>query len=151
MSMAKARQGVGRLAIIPAETSLVASAGDEALLGKACPDLNDWPLRWRYEDADIAPGRAIVAIFKPFLLDLLHRKVSKTTFNRDRLNLWQAGGALIQRRHGDPALKRLPIDILIRDMIEEDGGPLLWPRISESEQKALDATCRKLYRFLNRP
>ena len=99
----------------------------------------------------MAPGRAIVAVFKPFLLDLLHRKVSKTTFNRDRLNLWQAGGAMIQCRHGDPALKRLSIEILIRDMIEEDGGPLLWPRISESEQKALDATCRKFYRFLNRP
>ncbi len=108
-------------------------------------------MRWRYEEADIAPGRAIVAVFKPFLLDLLHRKVSKTTFNRDRLNLWQVGGAMIQFRHGDPALKRLPIDTLIRDMIEEEGGPLLWPRISESEQKALDATCRKLYRFLNRP
>jgi hypothetical protein len=40
-------------------------------------------MRWRYEEADIAPGRAIVAVFKPFLLDLLHRKVSKTTFNRD--------------------------------------------------------------------
>ena len=140
------------MAIISAKTNVPAtSGGDEALLGKACADLNDWPMRWRYEDADIAPGRAIVAVFKPFLLDLLHRKVSKTTFNRDRLNLWQAGGAIIQCRHGDPALKRLPIDTLIHDMIEEEGGPLLWPRISESEQKALDATCRKLYRFLNRP
>ena len=125
------------------------SAGDEALLAKACPNLDEWPLRWRYVDADIAPGRAIVAVFKPFLLDLLHRKVSKTTFNRDRDNLWQAGGAMIQCRHGDPDCMRLSIDVLIRDMIEEDGGPLLWPRISESEQDALDATCRKLYRFLN--
>ena len=127
------------------------SAGAAALLAKAGPDLDDWPLRWCYVDADLAPGRAIIAVFKPCLLDLLHRKVSKTTFNRDRLNLWQAGGAMIQCRHGDPALMRWSIDTLIRDMIEEDGGPLLWPRISESEQKALDATCRKLYRFLNRP
>ena len=126
-------------------------AGDAALLAKACPDLDDWPLRWHYVEADIAPGRAIVAVFKPFLLDLLHRQVSKTTFNRDRDNLWQAGGAMIQCRHGAPALMRLSIDVLIRDMIEEDGGPLLWPRISETEQKALDATCRKLYRFLNQP
>ena len=150
--MAKTRQEVGKRAIVPAATSVPAgSAGDAALLAKACPDLDDWPLRWQYEEADIAPGRAIVAVFKPFLLDLLHRKVSKTTFNRDRDNLWQAGGAMIQCRHADPDLMRLSIDVLIRDMIEEDGGPLLWPRISESEQKALDATCRKLYRFLNRP
>ena len=150
--MVKARQGVDKLAIVPAETSVpVESSGDAALLAIACPDLDDWPLRWRYVDADIAPGRAIVAVFKLFLLDLLHRKVSKTTFNRDRDNLWQAGGAMIQCRHGDPALMRLAIDTLIRDMIEEDGGPLLWPRVSDSEQNALDATCRKLYRFLNRP
>ena len=28
------------------------------------------------------------------------------------------------------------------------GGPLMWPRISESEQNSLDTTCRKLNRFL---
>ena len=58
---------------------------------------------------------------------------------------------MIQCRHGDPALKLLSVAILIWDMIEEGGGPLHWPRISESKQKALDATCGKLYRFLNRP
>jgi hypothetical protein len=56
---------------------------------------------------------------------------------------------MIRRRHDDPDLKRLPIDWLIRQLIEEDGGPLIWPRISETEQNAIDATCRKLYRFLN--
>jgi hypothetical protein len=34
-------------------------------------------------------------------------------------------------------------------LVEEDGGPLIWPRISETELNAIDATCRKLYRFLN--
>jgi len=40
-------------------------------------------------------------------------------------------------------------DQLVRRLIEEDGGPLIWPRLSETEQNAIDATCRKLYRFLN--
>lgn len=106
-------------------------------------------MRWQYEAADLAPGTAIVATFKPFLLDLLRRKASKTTFNRDRGNLWQLGGEIIRRRQGDPDLKRLPIDQLIRQLVEEDGGPLIWPRISATEQNAIDATCRKLYRFLN--
>jgi hypothetical protein len=119
------------------------------LLLKACPDLDDWPRRWQYEAADLVPGTAIVAMFKPFLLDLLRRKVSKTTFNRDRGNLWQVGGEIIRRRHDDPDLKRLPIDQLVRQLVEEDGGPLIWPRITETEQNAIDATCRKLYRFLN--
>lgn len=106
-------------------------------------------MRWQYEAADLAPGTAIAATFKPFLLDLLRRKASKTTFNRDRHSLWQVGGEIIRRRHGDPDLKRLPINKLIRQLVEEDGGPLIWPRISETEQNAIDATCRKLYRFLN--
>ena len=119
------------------------------MLAQTCPDLEDWPLRWQYEAADLVPGSAIVAAFKPFLLGLLRRKVSKTTFNRDRRNLWQAGGELIRRRHAGPDLAQLPIGELITQLIEEDGGPLIWPRISETEQNAIDATCRKLHRFLN--
>jgi hypothetical protein len=139
--MVSQRQGVDKQGIVPSE--------DAALLLKACPDLDEWPLRWQCEAADLAPGAAIVATFKPFLLDLLRGKVSKTTFNRDRRHLWQIGGEIIRRRYDDPALQRLPIDELLRHLVEEDGGPLIWPRISETEQNAIDATCRKLYRFLN--
>ena len=134
------REGDGQAIISPADT---------VLLARACPDLEDWPQRWQYEAADLAPGSAIVETFKPFLLGLLRRKVSKTTLNRDRRNLWQVGGELIRRRHADPDLAQLPIGELIAQLVEEDGGPLIWPRISETEQNAIDATCRKLHRFLN--
>jgi hypothetical protein len=139
--MGRRRPGIDKQGIVP--------SADAALLLQACPDLDDWPLRWQCEAADLAPGTAIVATFKPFLLDLLRRKASKTTFNRDRRNLWLVGGEIIRRRYDDLDLKRLPINKLIRQMIEEDGGPLIWPPISETEQNAIDATCRKLYRFLN--
>ena len=131
------------------EGQVIVSPADTALLARACPDLEDWPLRWQYEAADLAPGNAIVAAFKPFLLSLLRRKVSRTTLNRDLRNLWQAGGELIRRRHAEPDLAQLPIDELIAQLVEEDGGPLIWPRISETEQNAIDTTCRKLHRFLN--
>ena len=107
-------------------------------------------MRWQYETADLAPGMAIVAIFEPFLLNLLRGKASKSAFNRHRGNLWQIGGEIIRRRHDDPDLQRLPIDELIHTLVEEDCGPLIWPRISETEQNAIDTTSRKLYRFLNR-
>jgi hypothetical protein len=139
--MVRQRPGVDKQGIILSD--------DTGLLRQACPDLDDWPRRWQYDAADLAPGTTIVATFKPFLLDLLRRKVSKTTFNRDRDNLWQVGGEVIRRRHDDPDLNRLPIDQLVRQLVEDDGGPLIWPRISETEQNAIDATCRKLYRFLN--
>ena len=119
------------------------------MLRHACPDLDDWPVRWQYEPKDIAPGIAIVAILKPFLLNMLHSKPSRATFNRHRDNLWLVGGEFIRLRYEDPDLHRMSIDHLVQHLIEEDGGPLLWPRISESEQSAIDATCRKLYRFLN--
>ncbi|MFZ0435370.1 MAG: hypothetical protein WAL87_05295 [Chthoniobacterales bacterium] len=139
--MGRSRQGVDEQGIVPSEAI--------ALLRQACPDLDDWPRRWQCAAADLAPGAAIVAAFTPFLLDLLRRKASKSTFNRDRNNLWLVGGEIIRRRHDDPDLKRLPIKRLLRQLIEEDGGPLIWPPLSETEQNAIDATCRKLYRFLN--
>ncbi len=107
-------------------------------------------MRWQYETTDLVPGTAIVAIFKPFLIDMLQSKPSKTTFNRHRDYLWQVGGEFIRLRHDDPDLKRLPIGRLIQQLVDADGGPLIWPRISETEQNAIDATCRKLHRFLNR-
>ena len=131
------------------DTHGIVPPGDEALLRQACPDLDDWPSRWQYQAADLAPGAAIVAIFKPFLLDLLRGNLSKKTFNRHRDNLWLVGGEMIRRRYEDPDLKRLPIATLVRELVEEDGGPLIQSRMSETEQNTIDTTCRKLHRFLN--
>lgn len=119
------------------------------MLRQACPDLDDWPSRWQYQAADLVPGAAVVAVFKPFLLDLLRGNLSKKTFNRHRDNLWLVGGEMIRRRYEDPALERLPIAELVSELIEDDGGPLISSLNSETEQTAIDATCRKLYRFLN--
>ena len=106
-------------------------------------------MRWRYDASDIAPGLAIVATFRPFLIDLLRSKLSRRSFNRHRDNLWLIGGEIIRRRLQDPKLKRLPIDTLIRHLVDDNGAPLVWPRSSEAEQHALDATCRQFHRFLN--
>jgi len=37
---------------------------------------------------------------------------------------------------------------VLLNCLEEDGGPLIYPRITEAQQRSFDATCRKLYRFL---
>lgn len=106
-------------------------------------------MRWRYDSADLAPGAALLQVFKPFLLDLLRSELAKRTFNRHRDNLWLLGGEIIRRRREDSKIERLPIDELIQLMIEEDGGPLLHGQTSETVQNDVDATCRKFYRFLN--
>lgn len=112
-----------------------------------CPDIEDWPRRWSYEESDLAPGRLIVEFFKPFLMHLLTKKLAASTLRRHRDHLWMLGGEVIRRRQ-DSQLCKLPVDKVTFELLEEDGGPLIWPRITKQEQDAFDASCRKFYRFL---
>jgi len=52
-------------------------------------------------------------------------------------------------RYDDGKLKKMPVGQAIAELIEEEGGPLIWPQITEAEQNSFDATCRKLYNYLN--
>jgi hypothetical protein len=117
-------------------------------LAQYCPDLQSWPQRWQYDEHDLPVGQQIVECFSPFLLELLASDLAPKTLRRHRDNLWLLGGELIRRRYEDARLKKLPAQQAIAEMIEPDGGPLIWPRISQTEQDSLDATCRRLYRFL---
>ena len=114
-----------------------------------CPDLQAWPERWMFDETDMATGQDIVEFFKPFLLTLLGGSLSIKTLHRHRDHLWLLGGELIRKRYDDPKLKRMSADQAVTLLIEEDGGPLIWPRITETEQNSFDATCRKLYKYLN--
>lgn len=119
-----------------------------ARLHDFCPDLANWPQTWSYEPSDIAPGQRIVDYLTPFLLSLLDQKLATKTLHRHRDHLWMLGGEVIRRRHEDTRLCKLPADEAIFTLLEEDGGPLIWPRISESAQRSFDTTCRKLYRYI---
>ena len=114
---------------------------------QACPDLDDWPRSWHVEPADIFVGQQIVQALTPFLLHLLDQRLAKATFRRHRDNLWALGGELIRCRYDDDELAKKLVNEALRQLTRDDGGPLMWPRISESEQDSLDATCRKLNRF----
>jgi hypothetical protein len=126
------------------EGALILTPHDAQRLRQACPDLHEWPKSWHVEPADIALGQRIVQVLTPFLLD----RLAKTTVRRHRDNLWLLGGELIRRRYDDAALARQDIQRALQQLIHNDGGPLIWPRITESEQDSLDATCRKLHRFM---
>ena len=131
-----------------AEGASILTPHDAQRLGQACPDLHEWPRSWHVEPADIAIGQQIVAVLTPFLLHLLDQGLAKTTVRRHRDNLWSLGGELIRCRYDDDQLARLDIKDALRQLVGGDGGPLIWPRITESEQDSLDATCRKLNRFM---
>jgi len=140
--MAGKKQKVGKVEIVADKDAA------HALLDY-CPDIEDWPKSWSYEESDLAPGRLIVEFFKPFLLHLLAKKLATSTLRRHRDHLWMLGGEVIRRRQDDPHLYDLPVEKVTFDLLEEDGGPLIWPRITEQEQDTFDASCRKLYRFLS--
>ncbi len=131
-----------------AKVAIVADKDAPSALLDYCPDIEDWPKRWSYEEGDLAPGRRIVEFFKPFLLHLLAKKLATSTLRHHRDHLWMLGGEVIRRRQDDPHLCNLPVENVTFELLEEDGGPLIWPRITEQEQNAFDASCRKLYRFL---
>ena len=117
-------------------------------LRQAVPDLDDWPRSWHVEPADIPVGQQIVEVLTPFLLHLLDQGLTKSTMRRHRDNLWTLGGELIRCRYDDDELANKHVKDALRQLIEGDRGPQMWPRISEPEQDSLDTTCRKLDRFL---
>jgi hypothetical protein len=85
--------------------------------------------------------------FTPFLLDLAASDLSKKTIQRHVDNLWILGGEIIRDVNEDPSLRKVTAEQLIRNVIHQDGGPLIhngW----EDEQRSFDSTCRKFHRFL---
>ena len=134
----------------PSEPEAILSAHDAQRLRQTCPDLQDWPAQWQFEPADLAVGHQIVQAFTPFLIALLDQGLVMKTLRRHRDNLWLLGGELIRRRYDDDALARMAAIAALQELVEDDGGPLLCPHITEAEQASLDATCRKLHQFLQR-
>ncbi|HSW09159.1 hypothetical protein [Aquabacterium sp.] len=132
---------------VNADGAAILTPHDEQRLRQACPDLHKWPEIWHFEPADIVVGQQVVQALTPFLLDLLDQGLAKSTVRRHRDNLWLLGGELIRRRYEDPGLARRSVQDALQQLIDVDGGPLMYPRITEEEQRSLDATCRKLHRF----
>lgn len=130
-----------------AEGAFTLDAQHARRLRQAVPNLDDWPRSWHVEPADILVGDQIVQVLTPFLLHLLRQGLAKATVSRHRDNLWTLGGELIRCRYDDDELAKKQVKDALCELIEGDGGPLMWPRISESQQDSLDATCRKLARF----
>lgn len=128
---------------------IIPYAATPEALARLCPDLQNWPQSWRAESSDIALGERIVTFIKPFLLHLLGQDLATKTLRRHRDHLWMLGGEIIRRAYEDPKIRGQSVNKILLQLIDDEGGPLLWPQLSEQQQEAFDATCRKLHRFLN--
>ena len=111
-------------------------------------DLDNWPQSWMGLEKDLPPGEALVVCFRPFIEHLAASSLSPKTIRRHVDNLWLLGGEIIRELNYTPARRKVAAQKLLRDVVGADGGPLIYNG-SEEEQRSLDATCRKLHRFLN--
>ncbi len=89
-----------------------------------------------------------MAVFTPFLQDLLDQGLSRKTRNLHRDNLWLLGGEIIRDINDTPKLRKRAVGALILEAIANDEGPLIHGGFSEQEQRSFDSTCKKLNRFL---
>lgn len=101
-------------------------------------------------EKDVPAGEKLVALFRPFLEDLIASDLSPKTIQKHVDNLWALGGEIIRDLNENPSLRRKNIDQIVNDRIDEEGGPLVYALESEETlQHSFDSTCRKLYRFLS--
>jgi len=100
-------------------------------------------------EKDVPPGEKLVACFRPFLEYLVTRTdLSPKTIQKHVDNLWALGGEIIRDLNETPSLRKKKIEQILFDVIDDDGGPLIYGVSSEQQQRSFDSTCRKLQRFL---
>ena len=112
-----------------------------------CKDFNEWPRRWRGFPEDVSAGEKILECFRPFLHHLIQLQLSRKTLRKHVINLWVLGGEIIRKLNYTPSLRKVPIEDLVFDVVE-DGGPLPHAWDSEGDLRSFESSCRKLRRFL---
>ena len=109
--------------------------------------MKPWPQSWAGIAADIPIGEQLVQLFMPFVVHLQKQQLTPKTIRRHVDHLWCIGGEIIRDLHLDFTLRhRSAVWLLYKAII--DGHAPLVRDASESEQQALDATARKLAKFL---
>jgi hypothetical protein len=101
-------------------------------------------------EKDLPPGPKIVICFRPFLEYLASSDLSPKTIQKHVDNLWVLGGEIIRDLTQTPSLRKVPVERLLADLVE-DGEPLLYRSDSEERQRSFESTCRKFRRFLTEP
>jgi len=132
-----------------AKTSTInrATPAVSSLLERYCRGLEGWPRSWMGWEKDLPPGEKLVICFRPFLEHLVGSELTPKTIQRHVDNLWVLGGEIIRDLNETPSLRKVPVERLLADLVE-DGGPLLYHSDSEEEQRSFESTCRKFRRFL---
>lgn len=116
---------------------------------KYCKDINEWPKSWERIPEDVEYGREILVELKEFINFIISKGYKPKTIKKHIDNLWLLGGELIDKLDRDSSLREIPAKEFLFQNIGPDGGPYSKHLHSEYEFESFDATCRKLYKFLN--
>lgn len=109
--------------------------------------MEDWPKSWAGTDEDEPVGRRLMAVLQLFMTHLQQQELSARTLRRHLDNLWLIGGEIIRQLDDDPALRDKPTHALLIEAIQDGEAPLVRD-LTEEQQAALDATARKLLKFV---
>jgi len=121
---------------------------DIGILEDYCKDVVEWPKRWMIVDEDIEYGEKVMGVFIPFLIDIVKRGYSRRTIRNHMDNIWLLGGEIIDRINLYESLRHKSPDIVVRDMVDFEGGPYSIHIDTDSERRSFDNTCRKLHNYL---
>ena len=106
-----------------------------------------WPKSWAATHEDEPVGRRLATALQLFMTHLRHQGLSSRTLRRHLDNLWLIGGEIIRRLDDDPAQRDKPTFALLLEAIPDGEAPLVRD-LTEEQQAALDATARKLLKFV---
>lgn len=107
----------------------------------------EWPNSWCGVEKDIPYGEGIIEAMRPFIMDLINRGLKKSTIRNHMDNLWLLGGEIIRAVSTHDDYKTAPEEIL-RQSVDQEGGLCCRHVTSETDIRSYDATCKKLYKFL---
>ena len=109
--------------------------------------MEGWATSWAGTHEDEPVGRRLVAALQLFMTHLQHQGLSSRTLRRHLDNLWLIGSEIIRQLDHDPARRDTPTHALLLEAIQDGEAPLVRD-LTEEQQAALDATARKLLKFV---
>ena len=111
--------------------------------------LDQWPDSWAGVSEDRPIGTGLVAELRPFVTHLQQLNLSPKTVRSHVTNLWVIGGEIIRQVNDEPQLRKLKPRKLLLDAIDLGEAPLA-RGVTEKQQSSLDATARRLLRYLTK-
>jgi len=111
--------------------------------------LDRWPDSWAGVPEDRPIGTGLVVELRSFVVHLQQLRLSPKTIRSHVNNLWVIGGEIIRQVNDEPQLRKLKPRKLLLDAIDLGEAPLARDA-TEEQQNSLDATARRLLRFLTK-